>query len=107
MNLVVSFQVNTLRVFLQWINIKSLDLFLTNRDTCSIHTIEPLNLLFSALGYGVRNDVINMSRAWDKQKNLSPRKELNLWPSVTPAMIFLRPADLKENRVCEKAPARV
>ena len=51
--------------------------------------------------------MINMSQAWDKQKNLSPRKELNLWPSVTPAMIFLRPADLKENRVCEKAPARV
>ena len=26
----------------------------------------------------VRNDVINMSQAWDKQKNLSPREELNL-----------------------------
>ena len=51
--------------------------------------------------------MINMSRAWDKQKNLSPRQELNLWPSVTPAMIFLRPADLKENRVCENVPARV
>ena len=55
----------------------------------------------------MRNNVINMSRAWDKQKNLSPRQELNLWPSVTPAMIFLRPADLKENRVCENVPARV
>ena len=26
--------------------------------------------------------VINMSRAWDKRKNLSPRLELNLSPSV-------------------------
>ena len=40
-------------------------------------------------------------------KNLSPRQELNLWPSVTPAMIFLHPADLKENRVCENVPTRV
>ena len=55
----------------------------------------------------MRNDVINMSRAWNKQKHLSPRQELNLWPSVTPAMIFLHPADLKENRVCENVPARV
>ena len=30
------------------------------------------------LGEEVRNDVINMSRAGDKQKNLSPREELNL-----------------------------
>ena len=30
------------------------------------------------LGEEMRNNVINLSRAWDKEKNLSPRKELNL-----------------------------
>ena len=30
----------------------------------------------------MRKGVINMSRAWDIEKNLSPRQELNLWPSV-------------------------
>ena len=30
----------------------------------------------------MRNDVINMSWAWDKEKKLSFQQELNLWPSV-------------------------
>ena len=30
----------------------------------------------------MRDDVINMSRARDKDKKLSPRQELNLWPSA-------------------------
>ena len=30
----------------------------------------------------VRNDIINLSRAWEKEKNRSRRQELNLWPSI-------------------------
>ena len=30
----------------------------------------------------VRNDIINLSRAWEKEKNRSCRQELNLWPSI-------------------------
>ena len=41
----------------------------------------------------------------EQTKSLNPRQ--NLWPPVTPAMVFLRPADLKENRVCENVPAGV
>ena len=34
------------------------------------------------LGKEIRKDVILMSQAWDKEKNLSPRQESNLWPSA-------------------------
>ena len=34
------------------------------------------------LGEEVRNEVINMSRARDKEKNLSSQQDLQLWPSV-------------------------
>ena len=35
-------------------------------------------MVYFKRGEEMRNDVINMSRGRDKEKNLSPRKELNL-----------------------------